>query len=320
MVEEKASRRRRRWLSTRVTPNDNCTTKSRNDKKTKNTFFERMANTDTVASLSLKTKKKGLKRSSLIKSTFTNGTRPTTSRSLSTHNINKSMTFLPASHKPQFLRARSAPVVTKSNTIIHNKMENRSKISTTFNISKPSNKHEDRTNQFISATSNVESFESLEEEKEEDLESRRQVAVLAVEKDGWELRNLDEEWQCDGNTVMVAVNNDGWALQWASFDLQSDRDIVMAAVTNAGGALQYASDELKSDKDVVIAALKSDWRALYYAADELKADKGVVKVAFTNNRSSLFYVADEVKKYFIATTIVTGEEETNSSIISFNKQ
>ena len=134
-----------------------------------------------------------------------------------------------------------------------------------------------------------------------DVSSAKEKALKKVANNGYDLKDVEEEFKNDKEVVMAALNNSGYALQYASDELKDDKEVVMAAVNNDGEALQYAADELKDDKEVVMAAVQTNGvesrpnDTLDYASDELKADKEVVMAAVQTNGDTLDYASDELK-------------------------
>ena len=136
-----------------------------------------------------------------------------------------------------------------------------------------------------------------------DVSSAKEKALKKVANNGYDLKDVEEEFKNDKEVVMAALNNSGYALQYASDELKDDKEVVLAAVSNAnvGHTLEHASDELRADKEVVMAAVQSHGYALEYASDELKADKEVVMAAVQTNgvesrpNDTLDYASDELK-------------------------
>jgi len=151
----------------------------------------------------------------------------------------------------------------------------------------------------------------------------REVAVLAMQKDGRALEYAAVELQQDREVVMAAVTNWGLALAYASEELRADREVVLAAMRENTYALKYAVPELWLDRKIGLAAvlaaarekggtLESDWEpranrtivmaavskwgpALAYASEELRADREVVMAAVKTKGTALKYASPELQ-------------------------
>lgn len=94
--------------------------------------------------------------------------------------------------------------------------------------------------------------------------------------------------------ALIAMQRDGMMLHYASRELQGDREVVLAAVSQAGDALSFASDTLCGDRDVVLSAVRTAGDVLQFASDELKADAEVVRTAVSQNGVALEDASDEL--------------------------
>ena len=79
------------------------------------------------------------------------------------------------------------------------------------------------------------------------------------------------------------VNRNGYNLRFVNEELKNNKEIVLEAVKNYGDALAYASDELKNNREIVLATVNNDGKALAYASNELKNDRDIVLAAMDNN-------------------------------------
>ena len=92
----------------------------------------------------------------------------------------------------------------------------------------------------------------------------KEEALIKVKEHYWFLRERPE-WNNDKEVAVAAVQKNGWNLEYASNKLKNDKEIVLNAVQQWGGALQFASDELKNDKDIILTAVASDIDACDYS-------------------------------------------------------
>ena len=77
----------------------------------------------------------------------------------------------------------------------------------------------------------------------------------------------------DKEVALVAVKRNGLVLDYCSKELKDDFDIVLAAVSNNGVSIKYASDNLKDNKKIVDAALKNKSDAINYLSNHMKTQK-----------------------------------------------
>jgi len=93
--------------------------------------------------------------------------------------------------------------------------------------------------------------------------------LAAVEKNGLALAFVPFNLENYREVALAAVEKNGWALEDAK-DLQNDIEVVSAAVKQNGLALEFASEVLKNNEEVVSAAVEQNGLALGYASDDLK--------------------------------------------------
>mmetsp|Transcript_15916 Transcript_15916/g.21395 ORF Transcript_15916/g.21395 Transcript_15916/m.21395 type:complete len:279 (-) Transcript_15916:77-913(-) len=108
-----------------------------------------------------------------------------------------------------------------------------------------------------------------------DVELERARALLAVSVNGYELKNMSEQWRADRGVVLAAVQQCGEALRFASSKLVQDRVVVLAAVLANPWALRFAAQHFKGDKHVVIAAVRQDPGVIELASAGVKRDPEV---------------------------------------------
>ena len=128
------------------------------------------------------------------------------------------------------------------------------------------------------------------------LRSDKEVVAAAVTKEGaLAFRYASDELRDDKEVGLIAVTKDGRALQYASTHLRSDKEVVAAAITDRGEAVRYASDELRDDKEVAMLAVCKDGCALEYVSTQLRSDKEVVAAAVTDRGEAVRYASDEMR-------------------------
>ncbi|KAG2373346.1 hypothetical protein C9374_012212 [Naegleria lovaniensis] len=100
------------------------------------------------------------------------------------------------------------------------------------------------------------------------------VTLIFPEFEG--LKFASDDLKNDKDIALVAVKKDGNALNFVSAALKSDYDVVLAAVRQYEHALVYASNDLRNDKEIVLEAIRKYGSALCFASDELKKDREIV--------------------------------------------
>ena len=125
------------------------------------------------------------------------------------------------------------------------------------------------------------------------LKNDRNVAITAINNNGFSLKYVSKELQDDEDIVLLAIDNYALALGFASDNLKKDRNIVMEAVKRNGFSLHYTPQEIRNDKQIVIEAVKNYGRSLTIASKELQNDRDVVKIAVKKQGNALFFLSKE---------------------------
>jgi len=126
-----------------------------------------------------------------------------------------------------------------------------------------------------------------------DRELERARALLAVSINGYELKNVSEQWRADRGVVLAAVRQCGEALRFASSEIVQDRVVVLAAVLQNPWALRFAARRFQSAKHVVLAAVRQDPAVIEMADAALKLDPEIVLNALYIYGSSCTPVAPD---------------------------
>lgn len=108
-----------------------------------------------------------------------------------------------------------------------------------------------------------------------DMELERARALVAVSNNGYELKNMSEQWRADRGVVLAAVRQCGEALRFTSSELVQDSIVVLAAVHADPSALRFAAQHFEGDKHVVMAAVRKDPGAIEFANAPAKRDPEV---------------------------------------------
>ena len=144
-------------------------------------------------------------------------------------------------------------------------------------------------------------FESFPEAIRNDID----VATLAVEKNGYNMRCLSKELQANKSLALKGAVSNFNTVDYISEELKNDKEVGILVVQGQGYQLKKLSVDLRNDKDVVLEALKKSCNALEYASLSLKDDEEIVLCAITNkdlNNHSLGFASNRIrnKKEMIA--------------------
>jgi hypothetical protein len=113
------------------------------------------------------------------------------------------------------------------------------------------------------------------------------------------LESLPSEMRCDKEVVLLAVNKNGYNLKYADYLLKIDSEVVLSAVKNYGDSLEFADDLIKDNTEIVTQAVKSkNYQALKYASERLKNDREIVKLAIKSSSENLKYSSIILRKDF----------------------
>lgn len=161
----------------------------------------------------------------------------------------------------------------------------------------------------------------------------REIAMHAVNKEGFALHALSQRLKDDKEIVMTALSHSNYTedfvpyiceqslLRYASERLRDDKEVVLLAVQQFGLGLTYASDRLKNDKDVALAAVshpnekheddveEKECRvecSYNFVSERLKADREVALQAVKNNPWAYYFAPQEIKYDFEIASIAAG--------------
>jgi len=123
------------------------------------------------------------------------------------------------------------------------------------------------------------------------LKTDREIALLAVSKNGLALQYLVEYFESDLDVNMRAVMNNGLALEYVRGNLKNSKTISMEAVHQNGHALRYCN--LKNDKDICLEAVKSKGFALEFCSN-FKNDREIVIAAVRQDKYAIKYASQEL--------------------------
>lgn len=152
----------------------------------------------------------------------------------------------------------------------------------------------------------------------------KDVALAAVQANGFALRHVAYQLQCDLEVVAEAVTQDYLAIEFADIDTlpwddaggEDPAGIVAAVIDGmnreaqsigwrAGAALVQASERAgwgernaywaASQRAIMLAVVRLDGRLLRYASDELRADRDVVLEAVRQHAGAMWYAATALK-------------------------
>ena len=125
----------------------------------------------------------------------------------------------------------------------------------------------------------------------------KKEALKLVQKSGYELENLPEEFKKDKDIVLEAVKQNGRALEYAVGSLKKDKEIVLEAVKSSGRSFDYVDESLKKDKDIILEAVKQYHEdALKHIGVDLKKDKKFILELVKNNGQHLKFADKSLKK------------------------
>ncbi len=81
-------------------------------------------------------------------------------------------------------------------------------------------------------------------------------AIEQLKKDGWCFKPMIE-FHGDRDVALVAVEKNGYNLSHLSDELKDDKEVVSVAVKQQGMALEYVSDRLRDDEEIIEFAIKN---------------------------------------------------------------
>jgi hypothetical protein len=146
------------------------------------------------------------------------------------------------------------------------------------------------------------------------LRTDRELALLALRKDGKLLQFLDYAFKDDAEVVLCAVQQFGSAIVFASIRLRNHEEVCLAAIRNHYFAYKYVSAtltekhefrlkalsangmclelllEFQDDEEMVRRAVASRGYALRFASDRLKANPSLQFAAISNDGDALMII------------------------------
>lgn len=122
------------------------------------------------------------------------------------------------------------------------------------------------------------SIESCEKLVGYDKLSEKELAFIRIKENSFHSKVFSEfsdKLKADKDIALAAINKNGYCLKHCSAELQNDKELVIAAVTKDGQALKFVNDKFKDDIEVVKAALSNIGNnlpslVLRYASDRIR--------------------------------------------------
>ena len=116
----------------------------------------------------------------------------------------------------------------------------------------------------------------------EEIRSNKEIVLIAVSKNGNELKHTQDELKKDREVVLAAIKTPkvdlfaNEAIKYADKSFLSDFEIARVAAAFSGNSLQYFADEIRQDKDIVSIAVNNSPGALDFADKSLLSDKDFI--------------------------------------------
>lgn len=126
----------------------------------------------------------------------------------------------------------------------------------------------------------------------------KDIALVAVKADGFNLKLVSEELQNDKDVVLAAINTNPFMLVYASLELQNDKELVVNVINKNGLLIDYASDEIKADKEMVLLSIKQNGNALLFADKKMQSNREVVIAAMNSRLDALSHASEELQNDF----------------------
>ena len=112
----------------------------------------------------------------------------------------------------------------------------------------------------------------------EEIRSNKEIVLIAVSKNGNELKHTQDELKKDREVVLAAIKTPqvdlfaNEAIKYADKSFLSDFEIARVVATFSGNSLQYFADEIRQDKDLVSIAVNNSPGELEFADKSLLSD------------------------------------------------
>lgn len=106
---------------------------------------------------------------------------------------------------------------------------------------------------------------------------------------------LDESFRANKKIALLAMKKNGAQLRYVSDNLKNDYDVVLLAVGNSVLALAEASEEMRKNRGIVKAAINHDIRSLSVAHLSFKESKELAVLALSKNPKDVKYFSQEIQ-------------------------
>ena len=94
-----------------------------------------------------------------------------------------------------------------------------------------------------------------------------------VKENGEAIRRVSDRLKHNKEIALAAVQDNGFSLEHLPEEFQNDEDIVFEAVKDAGRALKYAGAKLKNNEKIATAAMDNDPLSIVYVANKFQKNK-----------------------------------------------
>ena len=118
--------------------------------------------------------------------------------------------------------------------------------------------------------------------------SNKELALMAIEKNGKNLQFLPDSLKGDKELLMTALNT--------SREQEKKRSDGTAYTIKSGELLQFTADEIKKDKSFILNLMKSNINCFEYVDKTLRSDEEVIMTAINLDQRNFRYVTKEIKE------------------------
>ena len=123
------------------------------------------------------------------------------------------------------------------------------------------------------------------------------ISMLSEDQGAWALMNYLKTNKIkikDREVAQLALEKNGQILNYCSDSLKDSDYLVKIAVTNNGMALDYASQRLKDNDDIVKIAMKLN-QAILFASKRIKESKEFALLSLRYNPNDIRFYSNEIK-------------------------
>jgi hypothetical protein len=109
--------------------------------------------------------------------------------------------------------------------------------------------------------------------------TEKEILIEKLKKNPLSISDMPDDVKNDKELAMIAVDNDGFSLKFLSSRLKNDEEIVLAALGSFSTSFEFASERLKNDVSFIKKAIEISPVSIAYIPTDIRYDKSIALAA-----------------------------------------